>query len=83
MGATVVGSTGDAAGFPLRLSLAVVLPLRLADVKDSVPCLKLAELFKPCALAELDLWGAMTVVVEVERVMLDFRRPDSLQDDLM
>ena len=83
MGATVAGSAGEAADFPLRLSLAVVLPLRLADVKDIVPCLKPPELFNPCALAELDLWGAMTVVVEVERVMLDFRQPHSPHDNLM
>ena len=54
-----MGTTGCsmevAAVFPLRLSLA---PLRLAEAKDKVPCLKLIE---RCAL--VDLCGVIMVVV--------------------
>jgi hypothetical protein len=66
MDVTVVGS---AAGFPLRLSLAPVLPLRFAEAKDSVPCRKLLDLVESRVLEELDLWGAMVVVVRVEAGM--------------
>lgn len=52
MDVTVVGS---AAGFPLRLSLALVLPLRFAEAKDSVPCRKLLDLVESRVLEELDL----------------------------
>ena len=58
---------GSAAGFPLRLSLALALPLRFAEAKDSVPCRKLLDLVESPVLEELDLWGAMVVVVRVER----------------
>ena len=62
MDVTVAGSVG---GFPLRLSLALVLPLRFAEAKDSVPCRKLLDLVESRVLEELDLWGAMVVVVRV------------------
>ena len=61
MDVTVVGS---ATGFPLRLSLAPLLPLRFAEAKDSVPCRKLPDLVESRDL-ELDLWGAMVVLVGV------------------
>lgn len=60
MDVTVAGS---AVGFPLRLSLAPVLPLRFAEAKDSVPCRKLLDFVESRVLEELDLWGAMAVVV--------------------
>lgn len=63
MGATVGGSMEVAAVFPLRLSLAPLLPLRLAEAKDKVPCLKTPELIKRCAL--VDLCGVMMVVVVI------------------
>lgn len=63
MGATVGASMQVTAVFPLRLSLAPLLPLRLAEAKDKVPCLKLPELVERCAL--VDLCGAMMVVVVV------------------
>jgi hypothetical protein len=66
MGVTTGGSADDAAAFPLRLSLTLVLPLRLAEVKDNVPCFKLPE---RCALVELDLCGAMIVVVKIVLVL--------------
>jgi hypothetical protein len=62
MDVTVVGSV---AGFPLRLSLALVLPLRFAEAKDRVPCRRLLDLVESRILEELDLWGAMVVVVVV------------------
>ena len=52
-----------AAVFPLRLSLAPLLPLRLAEAKAKVPCLRPAELAERCAL--VDLCGAMMVVVVI------------------
>ena len=62
----------------MRLSLTPLLPLRLAEVKDKVPCLKLPELVERWVFA--DLCGAMNVVVVVESVklMLDFpnQNPD-------
>ena len=63
MDVTVAGS---AAGFPLRLPLAPVLPLRFAEAKDSVPCRKLLDLVESRVLEELDLWGAMVVVVKAD-----------------
>lgn len=75
MGATAGGSTEEAAAFPLRLSLAPLLPLRLAEAKDNVPCLKTPELVERVAL--VDLCGVMIVVVVVEfRVMVGFLDPD-------
>ena len=65
MHVTVVGSAGAATDFPLRLSLALELPLRFAEAKDSVPCRKLPDFVGSRALDELDLWGAMIVVVRV------------------
>jgi len=63
MGATVGGSMEVAAVFPLRLSLAPLLPPRLAEAKDKVPCLKLPELVERCAI--VDLCGVMMVVVVI------------------
>jgi len=67
-----MGTTGCsmevAAVFPLRLPLAPLLPLRLAEAKDKVPCLKLVE---RCAL--VDLCGVIMVVV---RWMLKLDRAD-------
>jgi hypothetical protein len=58
-----------AAVFPLRLSLAPLLPLRLAEAKANVPCLKPAELVERCAL--VDLCGVMIVVVAIGLVKVD------------
>jgi hypothetical protein len=63
MGAIVGGSMEVMAVFPLRLSLAPLLPLRLTEAKDKVPCFKPAELDERCAL--VDLCGAMMVVVVI------------------
>jgi hypothetical protein len=60
---------GSAAGFPLGLSLALVLPLRFAEANDSVPCRKLLDLVESRVLEELDLRGGMVVVVRVETRM--------------
>ena len=59
MGATVWGSMEVAVVLPLRLSLAPLLPLRLAEEKDKVPCIKPPEFVERFSLA--DLCGAMTV----------------------
>jgi hypothetical protein len=65
MGVITGGSADEAAAaLPLRASLTPALPLRLAEEKDNVPCLKPPELVERCALVELDLCGAMIVVVE-------------------
>src|SRR5260221_13798768 len=62
MGAMTGGSADESAAFPLRLSLALALPLRLEEAKDNVPCLRPSEVFGRWAL-EPDLCGAMIVVV--------------------
>jgi hypothetical protein len=74
MGTTAGVSTEEAAAFPLRLSLA---PLRLAEAKDNVPCLKPPELVERWTL--VDLCGAMNVVVVIESVTVDvglYQNPD-------
>jgi len=60
------GLTEAAVSLPLRLSLALRLPLRLAEVNDNVPCFKPPEPLERGAFVELDLCGAMLVVVEMQ-----------------
>ena len=75
MGTTTGVSTEEAGAFPLRLSLTPLLPLRLAEVKDKVPCLKLPVLVERWVFA--DLCGAMNVVVVVKSVRVDVGLPKS------
>ena len=61
--------------FPLRLSLEPLLPLRLAEAKDNVPCRKTPELVD--RVVRVDFYGVMIVVVVVEfEVMVGFPDPD-------
>lgn len=70
MGATTGGSADETAAFPLRLSLALALPLRLEEEKDNVPCLKPSEVLERCAV-ELGLCGGMVVVVGIKSTSMD------------
>lgn len=58
----------------MRLSLAPLLPLRLAEAKDNVPCRKTPELVERVVL--VDLCGVMIVVVVVEFKVMMVGLPD-------
>ena len=81
MGAMTGGSAEETAAFPLRLSLALALPLRLEEAKDNVPCLKPSDVFERWAL-ELDLCGAMIVVVGIEAMSMSMGGGSKLNFEL-